>query len=188
MSIETRKKISDKAKLQPSNLSRKGKILVPRLQKICLNCAKQFETPRWQNHIYCSVACAMHVTGSRPTSPKAARGKYGIRKDIDPSICFFSRWEANVARIYTFLELDWIFQPATFQLETQKYTPDFYLPDLDQYVEVKNFLSDYSKNRDLQFRKLYPGKQLILILKDDYLQLQELFTPYIPKWEYANSK
>jgi hypothetical protein len=127
----------------------------------------------------------MKDIGSRPTSPKAARAKAGIRPDIDPELYFFSRWEANFARILNLLKVKWIFQPRTFNLETQKYTPDFYLPDKDTYVEIKNFLSAYSANRDREFRKLYPSTKLELILKSDYLKLQEQFSPYIENWEFS---
>jgi len=55
------------------------------------------------------------------------------------------------------------------------------------YIEIKNYLSDYSKNRDQQFRELYPKLKLALILKEDYLALQRKFAPQIKEWEYNNS-
>lgn len=82
------------------------------------------------------------------------------------------------------LKIKWRHQPKTFQLETQKYTPDFYLPQSDTYIEIKNFLSDYSRIRDEQFRKLYPKIKLKMILKKDYLKLQKKYAPHIKKWEY----
>ncbi len=123
--------------------------------------------------------------GSRPTSPRAARAKAGIRFDIDPKIYFFSRWEANYARLLNFQGMRWVHQPQTFRLKKQNYTPDFYLPEQDKFIEIKNFLSDYSKNRDEEFRKLYPNLRLDLILKKDYLKLQEKFAPKIKTWEYS---
>src|SRR3989344_337431 len=184
MSPETKFKISESIKRSPYHYTAKGKILVPRLIKRCLNCNKEFSTPRWRNRKYCSVNCSINEIGSRPTSPKAARAKAGIRPDIDPSLYFFSRWEANFARILNLLKIKWIFQPKTFNLETQKYTPDFYLPDKNTYIEIKNFLSVYSAKRDREFRKLYPSIKLELILKLDYLKLQEQFSPFIENWEF----
>ncbi len=136
---------------------------------------------------YCSRGCAIKDVGSRPTSPRAARAKAGIRKDIDSTIYFFSRWEANYARVQNYLGVQWIHQPKTFQLETQKYTPDFYLPESDTYVEIKNYFSDYSRNRDEEFRRIYPNLNLVLILKEEYLRLQEKYAPKITMWEYNNS-
>ena len=142
-------------------------------------------TDEWRNHKYCCVRCSMNDIGSRPTSPRAARAKSGIRKDISPNIYFFSRWEANFARIMNLLNIKWIFQPKTFDLKYQKYTPDFYLPQYNSYIEIKNFLSDYSLKRDQGFRSLYPKEKLILILKEDYLRLQEQFSSHIENWEFS---
>jgi len=65
------------------------------------------------------------------------------------------------------------------------YTPDFYLPDSDTWIEIKNFLSDYSRDRDENFRKMYPDLELMLILKDEYLELQEEFAQQIEEWEFS---
>lgn len=136
---------------------------------------------------YCSNACAMTVTGGKPTSPKASRGKAGIRKDISNTIYFHSRWEANYARVLNYLSVKWMYEPKTFDLKTQNYTPDFYLPTTDEYIEVKNFLWKYSKIRDKKFRKLYPNIKLRLLLKEDYLNLQNKYAKLIMNWEYRNS-
>ena len=129
----------------------------------------------------------MAITGGKPTSPKASRGKAGIRKDISETIYFHSRWEANYARVLNYLGVKWEYEPKTFDLETQNYTPDFYLPATDEYIEVKNFLWKYSKIRDEKFRALYPDIRLKLLLKEDYLKLQNKYAVLISNWEYNNS-
>jgi len=68
------------------------------------------------------------------------------------------------------------------------YTPDFFLPDENKFVEVKNFWWKSSKERDRKFRKVYPDVQLDVILKEQYLKLEKQYTHFIPKWEYKNSK
>lgn len=180
---EWRSKISLSLIGKPSKS--KGRIMVPRLEKICPTCKNKFLTERWINSKHCSNICSIRVVGRRPTSPRAARAKAGIRPDIDSNIYFFSRWEANFARIMNLLKIKWIFQPKTFNLNTQKYTPDFYLPDYNEYIEIKNFLSDYSLNRDRGFRHLYPETTLTLILKEDYLKLQDQYASLIKNWEFS---
>jgi len=130
----------------------------------------------------------MHVVGSKPTSPRASRGKAGIRKDISPSIYFYSRWEANIARLYEYLEVKWEYAPRVFDIGGQNYTPDFYLPETDTYVEVKNFWWKYSIERDKKFRERYKNLKLKVILKDEYLELEKRYAELIPAWEYKNSK
>ena len=164
-------------------------IKIPRVEVICVNpkCKGIFLKERWMKKKFCSNKCAMAVIGGKPTSPKAARGKAGIRKDISDIIYFYSRWEANIARLFNFLGINWEYQTKTFDLCSQNYTPDFYLPDRNAYVEVKNFLWKYSKIRDRKFRKIYPNIKLILLLKKNYLKLETKYSHLIKNWEYKNS-
>lgn len=187
-SLETKRRI---AKSLTGTISPyKGSIKVPRVVIQCQNpeCKKNFLKEQWKKAQFCSVTCSMHVTGGRPTSPKAARAKAGIRPDISNSLYFYSRWEANLARLFNHFGVEWIHQPGSFDLKGQKYTPDFYLPEYDLYIEVKNFLAPYSKDRDGKFRKLYPNLQLRLLLRDEYYLLERKYSSFMPNWEYKNSK
>jgi hypothetical protein len=186
-SLETRLKISSSLKGTKSPF--RGVIKVPRIKTVCANsrCKKVFLAERWIGRKFCSNKCAMKVVGGKPTSPKAARGKAGIRKDISKIIYFYSRWEANIVRLFNYLGIEWVYQPKTFDLCSQNYTPDFYLPEHNIYLEVKNFLWKYSKIRDRKFRKLYPDINLILLLKKDYLKIENKYSYLIKNWEYKNS-
>jgi hypothetical protein len=186
-SLETRLKVAKTLKGRKSPF--KGIIKVPRLKTVCTNpkCGKIFLREPWVSRKFCSNKCAMKVIGGEPTSPKASRGKAGTRKDISKIIYFYSRWEANVARLFNYLGIKWQYQPRVFDLVSQNYTPDFYLPNHNVYIEVKNFLWKYSKIRDNKFRKLYPDMNLILLLKKDYLELENKYSRFIRNWEYKNS-
>lgn len=187
MSAEQKIKIS--RALSGRNNPHTGIIKIPRVKIICANpkCKKIFLIERWMKRKFCSNKCAMAVIGGKPTSPKASRGKAGIRKDISKTIYFYSRWEANYARLLNYLGIKWEYEPKTFDLGSQNYTPDFYLPNSDTYIEIKNFLWKYSKIRDRKFRKLYPNIKLKLILKKDYLKLENKYSHLIKNWEYKNS-
>lgn len=194
-SIETRRKISQALLGQHHHRNGyvnllKGRIKVPRKEIVCANhnCGKKFLVERWKKTKYCSIHCLIRDIGSRPTSPKASKGKNGIRKDISPTINFYSRWEANIARLFTLPKIKWEYAPQSFDIGGQRYTPDFYLPDKDVYVEVKNFWWSYSKMRDQKFRKRYPNIRLEVILKDEYVWLEKYFSHLVPHWEYKNSK
>lgn len=167
----------------------KGVIKVPRLETCCANpsCGKTFLYKRHRPRRFCSIKCAMRITGGRPTSPKASRGKAGIRRDISESLYFYSRWEANMARLYSYLGIVWRYTPKSFDIGGQMYTPDFYLPGKNTYVEVKNFWSEYSRVRDAKFRKTYKNIRLEVVLKENYLELEKRYAQYIPNWEYKNS-
>lgn len=186
-SEETKLKIGKASLGKPSPF--KGVLKVPRIEVICANpkCKKLFIAIEWAKRKYCSNKCHMVITGGKPTSPKASRGKAGIRKDISEAIYFHSRWEANFARVLNYQDIQWEYEPKTFDLGTQNYTPDFYLPDTDEYIEVKNFLWKYSEIRDKKFRELYPNTRLKMILKEDYLKLQNRYAKLISSWEFNNS-
>lgn len=92
-----------------------------------------------------------------------------------------------MARLYIFLGVDWLFTPKSFDIGGQKYTPDFYLPETDTYVEAKNFWGEYSRKRDEKFRALYPDITLQVILKSEYEKLEAKYAKRIPCWEYKNS-
>lgn len=93
-----------------------------------------------------------------------------------------------MARLYTYLGIEWIFSPRTFDIGRQMYTPDFYLPETRTYIEVKNFWGEYSRIRDEKFRKIHVDVLLKVIIKDEYLALEKLYAHLIPRWEYSNSR
>lgn len=132
---------------------------------------------------YCSNKCAMQVIGHQTTSPKASKGKPGIRPDISPEICFYSTWEANIARIFNYQGVEWQYAPKIFDLGKHTYRPDFYLSKENKYIEVKNFMNAYSFNRDQLFRKKYPSFKLEIIDKTKYIQLESQYKKLINNWE-----
>ena len=82
-------------------------------------------------------------------------------------ILFRSRLEARWAILFDALKIEWVYEPECFLLSNnQKYTPDFYIPFFDLYVEVKPTFFwqniDYHSNRYNIFEKN------LLILSDDY--------------------
>lgn len=187
---DARRKISQSLRGREGKNPFKGMIKVPRTKTTCANpaCNKIFFHERYKKRKYCCNQCQMTIVGGRPTSPKASKGKNGVRKDISPTINFYSRWEANIARLYTYLKIKWEYAPKSFDIGGQKYTPDFYLPESGTYVEVKNFWWSYSKIRDGKFRERYPNIRLDVILKEQYLELEKKYAHLIPNWEYKNSR
>lgn len=180
----TKMKISKALKLLP-NRKRGKHFSKPKVKMICLNCHKTFELVPYlaKTQKYCSIHCNIVRLGRKTTSPKASKGKNGIRLDIDPKINFYSTWEANVARVYNLVGLKWKYAPKLFDLGEHTYRPDFYLPDFDTYIEVKNYMSDYSSLRDRLFRKLFPNTKLELILKDTYQDIKSNYKDLVEGWE-----
>lgn len=183
LSLSTRLKISKSVSLLPQSIFKRR--CLPRITLVCLRCGKKFEVVPYlaKRRKYCSSLCAIKTIGSRTTSPKASKGKPGIRADIDPNICFYSTWEANIARVFNLVGLKWVYAPKIFDLGKHTYRPDFYLPYFDMFIEVKNFLGVYSLKRHLLFKKRYPNIKLKLLMKKGYLEIKENYKELIDNWE-----
>tara|TARA_R110001592_G_scaffold275122_3_gene542094 strand:+ start:2106 stop:2510 length:405 start_codon:yes stop_codon:yes gene_type:complete len=79
-----------------------------------------------------------------------------------------STWEVMMANRLNELEIKWIRDPK-MKLEyktrggrSRNYIPDFYLPDLDIYIEVKGYWTDAAKHKMKDIIKRNPGKICIL--------------------------
>lgn len=89
--------------------------------------------------------------------------------------------EAELARILDFYRLAWEYEPRTFPLlwdrdgtATECFTPDFYLPELDLYLELTTLRQSLvrRKNRKLRLlRELYPMVRVKILYARDFREL-----------------
>jgi len=89
--------------------------------------------------------------------------------------------EAEFARILDFYQVKWEYEPMTFPLMwdeagniTEAFTPDFYLPDADLYVELTTLQQRLvtRKNRKLRrMRSIYPDIKVKLFYRRDVRSL-----------------
>jgi hypothetical protein len=108
---------------------------------------------------------------AKPAPPGAPRG---VTSFAHPS-------EAEFAAILDFYCLEWQYEPRTFPLRrdaagrvTESFTPDFYLPELDLYIELTTLKQSLvtKKNRKLRrLRELYPDVKIKLLYNRDYRNL-----------------
>lgn len=84
--------------------------------------------------------------------------KTGYRPDL--GIVARSGWEANTARVLEVHGIPWEFEPRTFTFPikrgTKAYLPDFYLPETEEWIEVKGWFDQKSKVKLKRFKKYYP--------------------------------
>jgi len=88
--------------------------------------------------------------------------------------------EAEFARILDFYGISWLYEPRSFPLRRkgervlEAFTPDFFLPDLNLYVELTTLRQKLAteKNRKVRLlRQIYPEINVKLLNKKDYLRL-----------------
>jgi hypothetical protein len=89
--------------------------------------------------------------------------------------------ELEYAKVLDFYGVPWLYEPRTFVLErdaegrvTEAFSPDFYLPDQDLYLEVTVMKQSLvtRKNRKLRkLRLLYPDVKIKLFYERDFERL-----------------
>jgi hypoxanthine phosphoribosyltransferase len=116
-----------------------------------------------------------------PQAAKVRRPETKVPEiEVQPPVSFAHPSEAEFAKILDFYGVTWRYEPRTFPLQwegervIEAFTPDFYLTDLDLYVELTTLKQDLvrDKNRKLRLlRQLYPDVNIRLLYKRDYLRL-----------------
>jgi len=86
--------------------------------------------------------------------------------------------EEEFAGILDFYGIEWVYEPKSFPINwsengavTQMFTPDFYLPTYDLYIELTTMKqrSVSAKNKKLRrLRQYYPGTKITLLYKKDF--------------------
>jgi hypothetical protein len=98
-----------------------------------------------------------------------------------PRPSFAHASEAELARILDFYQVRWEYEPDTFPIGwsmtgevVESFAPDFYLPDMDLYVELTTLKQKLvrKKNRKLRrLRELYPDIRIKLFYARDFRML-----------------
>ena len=108
--------------------------------------------------------------------------KKGYRKDLNQ--CFRSKWEANFARIMRYENEPYIYEDRKFKLDDGSiYIPDFYLPYIDWYIEIKGYWYERGHKKVVKFLKKYPKENLIIVGEDMYKYLINKYQRFIKNWE-----
>ena len=103
---------------------------------------------------------------------------------VSPPPRFAHQSEAEFSRILSFYGIRWQYEPRSFVLREadgqllEAFTPDFYLPDYDQYIELttlRQSLATY-KNRKLRLmRERHPEINVKLLNRRDVFALLQKF-------------
>ncbi len=93
--------------------------------------------------------------------------------------------EAEFAQLLDRYQLRWQYEPTTFPMEwdadgnvTMAFSPDFYLPEFDTYIELTTMKQQYAsiKNRKIRrLKELYPDINIRMVFRRDFRVLVERF-------------
>jgi hypoxanthine phosphoribosyltransferase len=115
--------------------------------------------------------------GNRPGGPEAGPTVFGRVPFAHPA-------EAEFARLLDFYRIAWRYEPTSFPLAwegervTEMFTPDFYLPEHDLYVELttmKQSLITRKHRKIRRFKEVYPDANVQLLTRRDYHELLARF-------------
>ena len=97
------------------------------------------------------------------------------------NVPFAHRSERQFAQLLDFYQIEWQYEPKSFDLDWDKdgnvikrFTPDFYLPAYDLYIEITTLNQKLvtKKNRKVRrLRELYPHVNCKIFYQRDYLSL-----------------
>jgi hypothetical protein len=102
----------------------------------------------------------------------------GLKSD---SVGFAHASERQFARLLDFYAIDWQYEPTSFDIDfdadgvvVARFTPDFYLPAYDLYIEITTLNQKLvtKKNRKVRrLRERYPEVKCKIFYQRDYLSL-----------------
>jgi hypothetical protein len=94
-----------------------------------------------------------------------SKRKWGVEKD-GKFIRMRSGFEVMYAMILEKENIKWEYEPKRFKLsDGLRYTPDFYLPHQDLWIDVKGHITEKHKKKHRLFREL--GQNLNLVMIDE---------------------
>ena len=166
-------KYKDSSKKYCNRKCYKEDVLVERVEKKCPTCGIIFKKSKNRMTKYCSKSC-LNEAQSSGLQEIPSNGRMGFRRDLNPNYFFKSSLEADYARYCDSIGRKYIYEHKTFKVsygnKDKVYTPDFYHPDEDRYVETKAVRRDRKFNSNLLAADILKeqGVNIDVLLMDDF--------------------
>ena len=106
-------------------------------------------------------------------------GPDALRKS--DTIGFAHASERQFAQLLDFYGIEWDYEPTSFDIDwdaegnvLQRFTPDFYLPQYDLYIEITTLNQKLVTKKNRKARRLvecYPDVTIRVLYQRDYLSL-----------------
>ena len=149
------------------------------VQLKCQCCGKSYERKEGYETLYCSKEC-QSKSQSSGLHKLPSCGRLGFRHDLPDKYFFKSSLEADYARWCEFQKKPYIYEHKTFTVSYEnrekQYTPDFYHPDEDRYVELKAVRRDRKFNSNLLAADILKMEGLnidVLLMDEFYRQIKQ---------------
>lgn len=154
-------------------------VKLERITLTCQNCGEEFEKAKNRVTKYCGKKCQRFAQSSG-LAEVPSNGRMGFRKDLPNNYFFKSSLEADYARYCQAIGKPYIYEHKTFTVSyggrDKIYTPDFYHPDEDKYVETKAIRRDRKFNQNLLAADILKQQGLnieVLLMQDFYSMIKK---------------
>lgn len=141
----------------------------------CVNKGNQhtFKDGRSLEKYYC-VDCNKKISIGAKRCKKCAEINLpkSLKRIKYKNIWMRSTWEVAYAKYLTKNDIKWQYETKTFDVGKGRYTPDFYLPETDTYVEIKGRWYPESKKKFNLFRKKFYSTNIILLTQKELKKLK----------------
>jgi hypothetical protein len=151
----------------------------PRIDLKCEFCGKDYKKPIGEKTKYCSKTC-QNTAQSSGFHKIPSNGRMGFRKDLPDNYFFKSSLEADYARWCEATNKPYVYEHKTFTVKydgrDKQYTPDFYHPDEDRYVELKAIRRDRKFNSNLLAADLLKKDGIdidVLLMHEFYTKIKQ---------------
>jgi hypothetical protein len=98
----------------------------------------------------------------RYSKPNAPSGPIAAIETAYNGVVFRSRTEARYAVYFDVLGVRWLYEPEAYSLDSGPYLPDFLLPDLDLFVEIKGKHASDLEEQKCADLAISTGKNVVL--------------------------
>ena len=139
----------------------------------CVDCGKQLKTYGAVRCVECNGKIhSIKISGKgNPMFGKITHGKGGRYNNI----YMRSSYEIAYAKYLDKNNIKWLYEPKAFELlvngKETTYTPDFYLPDLNRYIEIKGYWRVDAREKFKQFINIYNSIDLIVFGKNELVKM-----------------
>lgn len=170
--------------------SKRGKIFCSRecylkknkLERVdlkCDYCGSDYQKPLGRETKYCGKDC-QNKAQSSGLHEIPSNGRLGFRYDLPSNYFFKSSLEADYARWCEATNKPYVYEHKTFTVQydgrDKQYTPDFYHPDEDRYVELKAIRRDRKFNSNLLAADILKQQGInidVLLMHEFYTQIKQ---------------
>jgi hypothetical protein len=145
---------------------------------LCKDCNKELNMSAYfEDNIRCKSCARIEQYRLHPeTNPMLGRkgnlspnfGKISHGKGQWYKDCFMrSSWEILFAKFLDFNNIAWLYEPKAFDLGNCTYTPDFYLPETNEYIEIKGWWRDDALLKYNLTKIFYPQEKIQVLMQKD---------------------